>query len=300
MTGKDKCNILKQIRCKIARENGIPYHTEECKFKGECRGTCPKCEAELKYITTELEKIKKAGKQIAVAGIAAAVIATSVPGCARRPETEDPIIVSQNGGAASENTDAGSKAPQDLTVGEVPTETPTPEADELPAETPTPEADEVIPDTQDEPVIEGDFIGDDCDVGDDPYIEIDGDIGYAITGDFAPGFAGDDNSEQNGYTEEEIAALEIPTLQQAVEMSSKEVASYVVGQNRNALKVVWGAQAAPIPQPSTNVLENYDEYWVGITGIHVYFDSDNVITDVKVFIPADCLSDGTVIPETVK
>ena len=47
MLGKKKCRILKEIRQKIADENDIPYVTHECKFQGECKGTCPRCESEL-------------------------------------------------------------------------------------------------------------------------------------------------------------------------------------------------------------------------------------------------------------
>lgn len=79
--GKKKCEILKTIRCQVAKKNGIPYTYTECTYQGECRGTCPKCEEELRYLTRELEKLKKSGKQVAVAGVAAAVIATSATGC---------------------------------------------------------------------------------------------------------------------------------------------------------------------------------------------------------------------------
>ena len=80
MTGKNKCKLLKEIRQKIADENDISYVTTECKFKGECTGTCPKCEAEVRYLEQELEKRRKAGKAVAVAGIAAAML-VSATGC---------------------------------------------------------------------------------------------------------------------------------------------------------------------------------------------------------------------------
>jgi len=54
--------------------------TSECKFQGECSGTCPKCEAELRYLEEELKKRQKAGKAIAVAGIAAALLINTT-GC---------------------------------------------------------------------------------------------------------------------------------------------------------------------------------------------------------------------------
>lgn len=74
MKGKSKCRILKEIRRKIAAENGIEFVTSECKYQGDCSGTCPKCEAEVRYLETELNKRKNAGKAIAVAGIAATML----------------------------------------------------------------------------------------------------------------------------------------------------------------------------------------------------------------------------------
>lgn len=78
MNGKSKCKILKEIRKEIARANNIEFVTAECKYKGECLGTCPKCEEEVRFLDFELAKLKQAGKVVAVAGLAAAVMATSV------------------------------------------------------------------------------------------------------------------------------------------------------------------------------------------------------------------------------
>ncbi|MBO4697756.1 MAG: hypothetical protein J5643_10855 [Lachnospiraceae bacterium] len=77
MKGKEKCKILKQIRKKIAEENDIQYVVEECKHKGECKGTCPKCEAELRELERELSLRRKIGKHVAVAGLAAGMIVTT-------------------------------------------------------------------------------------------------------------------------------------------------------------------------------------------------------------------------------
>lgn len=56
MNGKSKCKILKQIRKQIAAENDITYVVSECKHQGDCLGTCPKCEAEVRYLEEELRK----------------------------------------------------------------------------------------------------------------------------------------------------------------------------------------------------------------------------------------------------
>ena len=74
MNGKSKCKILKDIRKKIAEENDIDYVTSECKYQGECSGTCPKCEAEVRYLEEELEKRRSAGKKVVLAGVAAAML----------------------------------------------------------------------------------------------------------------------------------------------------------------------------------------------------------------------------------
>ena len=78
--GKEVCKKLKEIRQQIADKNEIAYATDDCHFDGECQGTCPKCDAELRYIETELHKRKHFGKAAAVAGISLGV-AMSFSGC---------------------------------------------------------------------------------------------------------------------------------------------------------------------------------------------------------------------------
>ena len=64
MSGKSKCKILKQIRQQIAAENDIEFITSECKFQGECSGTCPKCEAEVRYLELQLQKRQSQTEEI--------------------------------------------------------------------------------------------------------------------------------------------------------------------------------------------------------------------------------------------
>ena len=52
--GKLTCKILKEIRRQIADANGIEFVTSECRYKGDCLGTCPKCEAEVRYLEQQL------------------------------------------------------------------------------------------------------------------------------------------------------------------------------------------------------------------------------------------------------
>ena len=71
--GKNICNQLKEVRKRIAEENDIPLETEECTYKGECRGTCPRCEAEVRYLENALADRLRLGKVATVAGIVLAL-----------------------------------------------------------------------------------------------------------------------------------------------------------------------------------------------------------------------------------
>ena len=67
--GKQTCKILKEIRKQIAAENDIKLVIEECTYQGDCKGTCPKCEAEVRYLERELEKRQRMGKAAVFAGM---------------------------------------------------------------------------------------------------------------------------------------------------------------------------------------------------------------------------------------
>ena len=67
--GKQTCKILKEIRKQIAAENDIKLVVEECTYQGDCLGTCPKCEAEVRYLERELEKRQRMGKAAVFAGM---------------------------------------------------------------------------------------------------------------------------------------------------------------------------------------------------------------------------------------
>jgi len=78
MKGKEKCKALKEIRQKIAEQNDIAFAVSECTHQGDCKGTCPKCEAELRYLERQLEIRKNLGKAVVVAGISAGMCAPMV------------------------------------------------------------------------------------------------------------------------------------------------------------------------------------------------------------------------------
>ena len=77
--GKSTCKLLKDIRQQIADANGISYQPKECQHKGDCAGTCPACEEEIRYLERELRARKGNGFGMKVAGIAAGICATVMP-----------------------------------------------------------------------------------------------------------------------------------------------------------------------------------------------------------------------------
>ena len=76
--GKQTCKILKEIRKQIAAENDIELITSECTHKGDCAGTCPKCE--VRFLERELEKRQRMGKVAVFAGLSLGTIVAAT-GC---------------------------------------------------------------------------------------------------------------------------------------------------------------------------------------------------------------------------
>lgn len=80
--GKNICKQLKAIRKRIAEENNIPLVQEECTHKGDCNGTCPHCEQEVRYLESELSARQRLGKAVSVAGLAAGLsLAPALTSC---------------------------------------------------------------------------------------------------------------------------------------------------------------------------------------------------------------------------
>ena len=74
--GKEICGILKDIRRRIAEANGIEYVAAECRYEGDCSGTCPRCEAEAAALWRQLDMRRAAGRAVVLAGLQ--------PDCLRR------------------------------------------------------------------------------------------------------------------------------------------------------------------------------------------------------------------------
>ena len=86
--GKQTCKILKEIRKQIAAENDIKLVIEECTYQGDCLGTCPKCEAEVRYLERELEKRQRMGKAAVVAGLSVGLLGMNQVALAQQPDTQ--------------------------------------------------------------------------------------------------------------------------------------------------------------------------------------------------------------------
>ena len=92
-SGKEICKELKAIRRGIALENGIALDIPECSYKGECDGTCPRCDAEVAYLEHELRLRNKLGKAAMIAGVAF-TLAAGQSSMAQTPEIR-PTITSE-------------------------------------------------------------------------------------------------------------------------------------------------------------------------------------------------------------
>ena len=103
--GKQICRILKDIRVKIAQENDIEFITSECTHKGDCAGTCPKCEAEVRYLESQLARRHAAGRQMRLAGISLgiAAIAPALASCEPLTTAGDPLPPQIDGDIAHPN-----------------------------------------------------------------------------------------------------------------------------------------------------------------------------------------------------
>ena len=91
MTGKEKCNLLRQIRKEIAESNGIVYLTSECTYSGDCKGTCPKCDAEIRYLDAEIQRLANEGKAISLSGLSLKTFETAIADSTHTSHAIQPI-----------------------------------------------------------------------------------------------------------------------------------------------------------------------------------------------------------------
>ena len=90
--GKKICKTLKEIRLQVARANDIPYEPTECKHKGDCLGTCPKCEEEVRYIEQQLDMRRMLGKAVKVAGVSVGIAALAACHTHKNVQTDNNML----------------------------------------------------------------------------------------------------------------------------------------------------------------------------------------------------------------
>ncbi len=122
MPGKKKCKMLREIRRKIADENDIPFVTEECRYKGDCKGTCPKCESELRYLEEQLEKRRALGVKVTVSAVALGMVIGSA-GCSNPVvngmlESDVPYSETSNIADPTAEAETHTAAPEEGEIGE--------------------------------------------------------------------------------------------------------------------------------------------------------------------------------------
>lgn len=120
--GKRTCEILKEVRRTVARENSIPLTEHECAFEGECRGTCPYCEAEVRHLERELQRRMSLGKAVTVAGIAVSSFVMSgcqSPASSRNQgEMEQQPQITETQTSESSNSSEDNDGEESIIIGE--------------------------------------------------------------------------------------------------------------------------------------------------------------------------------------
>ena len=109
--GKSICAALKQVRKRVADTNGIVYALKECHFEGSCNGTCPACEAEVRYLEHQLNLLRKAGKAVTVMGVALGMTFTT--GC-KQGNSPKALQETQDSVKASECQDTKEFLPEEI------------------------------------------------------------------------------------------------------------------------------------------------------------------------------------------
>lgn len=149
--GKKKCRILKEIRAEIAKNNDISYTIEDCKYQGDCSGTCPKCEAEVAALEAELAKRQAAGKKILLTGVAASMV-VSMASCTPPTPLGGEIVTPESETVLSQPADSdGQTGNESATEGEISLPASSGEGYETMGEPPLPEDPENESDPDAEP-----------------------------------------------------------------------------------------------------------------------------------------------------
>jgi len=122
-TGKEVCRHLKAVRRDIAEHNDIELIQEECTHEGPCRGTCPKCEQEVRYLEEKLSERKRLGKAASVIGVAATIAGSIAFTSCNQPLGGDPML--PQGMITEQPLEGDPYFPEDSTSTQIPDSTTT-------------------------------------------------------------------------------------------------------------------------------------------------------------------------------
>ena len=90
--GKYICNALKQVRLDIARANGINYAPRECHHEGDCAGTCPACESEMRYLEREIARRRSLGRAAVLAGVSLGLMSFTATSCNQLKKADNDVL----------------------------------------------------------------------------------------------------------------------------------------------------------------------------------------------------------------
>ena len=123
--GKSICNSLKAIRQRIADANGIIYTPRPCHHEGECKGTCPACEAEVRYLEDQIAMRTQYGMAAQVVGVAMGLGMLGAPAEASaqvcKPKGYDPALSPISASPLLQKRDSIEKAGSVIVKGRVKT-----------------------------------------------------------------------------------------------------------------------------------------------------------------------------------
>lgn len=90
--GKNICNTLKQVRLDIARANGINYAPRVCHHEGDCAGTCPACESEMRYLEREIARRRSLGRAAVLAGVSLGLMSFTATSCNQQNKAYNDVL----------------------------------------------------------------------------------------------------------------------------------------------------------------------------------------------------------------
>ena len=94
MYSKSICKYLKSVRRAVADANGIELDIPECTYEGDCSGTCPQCEAEVRTLENALSSRRRMAQKVAVLGVAAGLSMAGIPISSAQSTTPEKMLSS--------------------------------------------------------------------------------------------------------------------------------------------------------------------------------------------------------------